>query len=134
MKIIQHSKINIVLTYSRIFSFTSDRFTSGFAFECDERGNVLSSITSEVGSNYRQCLTGFIDEHKIYDLGIKKYEHTYKVPAIGECVCGATLELSGFTNTCECGRDYNWGGQELAPRECWGEETGESAEDILAIK
>ena len=42
-----------------------------------------------------------------------------------KCDCGRTLELPDFTNTCECGRDYNQGGQLLAPREQWGEETGE---------
>jgi hypothetical protein len=40
--------------------------------------------------------------------------------------CGVWLECDQFTNTCErCGADYNWGGQRLAPREQWGEETGE---------
>jgi hypothetical protein len=46
--------------------------------------------------------------------------------------CGEPLECSGFTNTCPiCERDYNWAGQGLAPRSCWGEETGETAADIL---
>jgi hypothetical protein len=35
------------------------------------------------------------------------------------------VTLSAFTNTCRCGRDYNSSGTELAPREFWGEETGE---------
>lgn len=52
----------------------------------------------------------------------------------GTCVCGEEIEFSGFTNTCECGRDYNSSGQELAPRSQWGEETGESLADILSIK
>lgn len=38
------------------------------------------------------------------------------------------------TDACECGRDLNQGGQELGPREQWGEETGESLSDILGIK
>jgi hypothetical protein len=45
--------------------------------------------------------------------------------------CGDEIELSDFTNTCEhCGSDYNWAGQRLAPREHWGEETGEHWLDI----
>ena len=48
-----------------------------------------------------------------------------------KCACGRKLWCEAFTNTCDCGRDYNWAGQELAPRECWGEETGETAADIL---
>jgi hypothetical protein len=40
--------------------------------------------------------------------------------------CGRWLECPDFTNTCpRCGTDYNFAGQALAPRECWGEETGE---------
>ena len=58
----------------------------------------------------------------------------YKVPRIGLCQCGEEVILDHFTNTCECGRDYNRSGQELAPREQWGEETGESLSDILRIR
>jgi len=54
--------------------------------------------------------------------------------AVGECVCcRAHVTLSGFTNTCRCGADYNGAGQHLAPREQWGEETGEHIADILRI-
>ena len=55
-----------------------------------------------------------------------------------ECdVCGGEVTLFGFTNTCptceERGitTDYNASGQLLAPRSQWGEETGETAADIL---
>lgn len=48
------------------------------------------------------------------------------------CACGRWLELDDpMTNTCACGADYNGSGQRLAPREQWGEETGETAADIL---
>ena len=54
-----------------------------------------------------------------------KVIHT-KNGKMGKCHCGKMVELEGFTNTCDnCGRDYNWNGTELAPREQWGEETGE---------
>ena len=48
--------------------------------------------------------------------------------------CGTDLwvDTRNFTNTCECGADYNGYGQLLAPREQWGEETGETVSDILA--
>lgn len=49
-----------------------------------------------------------------------------------ECVeCGDEIACPNFTNTCECGADYNSAGQHLAPRSQWGEETGESLSDIL---
>lgn len=48
--------------------------------------------------------------------------------------CGEELECTKFTNTCpECGTDYSTSGQQLAPRDQWGEETGETEADILAI-
>jgi hypothetical protein len=54
-------------------------------------------------------------------------------PGVGVvlCECGREVVCYGFTNTCECGRDYNHAGQGLAPRACWGEETNETAGDIL---
>jgi len=47
------------------------------------------------------------------------------------CSCGRSVYCSGFTNTCECGADYNMSGQRLADRSQWGEETGETADDII---
>ncbi|MFD2614667.1 hypothetical protein [Paenibacillus gansuensis] len=41
------------------------------------------------------------------------------------CNCGAKIECSGFTTSCPCGRVYNWNGDELAPTDQWGDETGE---------
>lgn len=52
-----------------------------------------------------------------------------------QCECGSTVVCSGFTNTCgDCGADYNMSGSLLAPRSQWGEETGETADDILAAE
>lgn len=51
---------------------------------------------------------------------------------IGLCdSCGREVVLSGFTNTCDCGADYNMNGTRLASRSFWGEETGESLCDIM---
>lgn len=50
-----------------------------------------------------------------------------------KCHCGSEVVCDGFTNTCECGRDYNMSGDLLAPRSQWGEDTGESLVDILRI-
>lgn len=48
--------------------------------------------------------------------------------------CGEWLRCGGFTNTCEsCGADFNHAGQRLASRAQWGEETGESVDDILSV-
>ena len=53
-------------------------------------------------------------------------------PAI-KCACGEEVVCEHFTNTCVCGRDYGFSGALLAPREQWGEETGEHLSDILRI-
>jgi len=50
------------------------------------------------------------------------------------CDCGREVDLVGFTNSCSCGADYDSAGNLLAPREQWGEETGEYLGDILRIK
>lgn len=49
-------------------------------------------------------------------------------PMIITCVCGNLVHLdNSWANECDnCQREYNMQGQELAPREQWGEETGES--------
>jgi len=50
---------------------------------------------------------------------------------IVKCDCGEEVMCHGFTSTCDnCEADYNWAGQRLAPREQWGEETGETYADI----
>jgi hypothetical protein len=62
-----------------------------------------------------------------------RVENETWVPGLTEVkCCGTWLACDRFTNTCHrCGRDYNWNGQALAPREFWGEETGETAGEIL---
>lgn len=57
-----------------------------------------------------------------------------KIYTIVEC-CGDELHCFDFTNTCPiCGTDYNWNGDELAPRSQWGEETGEHPADIVNMR
>jgi hypothetical protein len=51
------------------------------------------------------------------------------------CKCGEEMErhIPGADVECDkCHREYNSSGQELAPREQWGEETGETAADYDA--
>jgi hypothetical protein len=61
---------------------------------------------------------------------INHYRHPREVDV--RCDCGALVTCSGFTTTCDqCGVDYNWNGDRLASRSQWGEETGESYDDIV---
>lgn len=56
-------------------------------------------------------------------------------PRVIRCqYCGTEVVCKSFTNTCRCGADYNHAGQVLAARCQWGEETGETAADILAAE
>lgn len=71
---------------------------------------------------------------KMHDRGVQERDLSGWEPAIGQCSCGEQVYLDRFTNTCHgCGADYNSAGQRLADRSQWGEETGESAADILAV-
>ena len=47
------------------------------------------------------------------------------------CDCGLRVICAEDVNPCRCARDYNMSGQVMAPRNVWGEETGETAADIL---
>ncbi len=50
-----------------------------------------------------------------------------KIAPVVKCSCGMDVVCDSFTNTCfSCGADYNFNGLLLAPREQWGEETGET--------
>ena len=54
---------------------------------------------------------------------------TYKATRVEVKCCGRWMRCDHFTNTCECGADYNLSGARLAPRSQWGEETGEQWHD-----
>ena len=127
MKIIKRREYKESVSYSRDFDF-EDAPGSGYGFTCDEKGEPEVRARS-----FEACLTGIINDRRVIDRGVTTHHHSYVEPAVGECACGRHVYLGHFTNTCECGRDYNSAGQMLAPRSQWGEETGESAADILAI-
>ena len=105
---------------------------AGFSFPCDEDGTPNwdgYGDRPEALANLRGCLCGEFDV--VYE-GVIKDEWSWRVPASGRCHCGKYVELARFTNTCDgCGADYNGSGQELAPREQWGEETGEHWTDCI---
>ena len=130
MEIIQKRKKVRVETYGLAFDYRGDS-SGGFSFECNEQGEVFTDQMSEAAlDNLRMCLAG---DHDVVPQGVRTYAHTYIEPTIGLCDCGEKVYLERFTNTCKCGRDYNSFGQLLAPREQWGEETGEHWTDIINI-
>jgi hypothetical protein len=117
---------------NHVQSFLRADMDGGWSFDCDADGYVNVTLLNEAAKeNLRQCMTG--ENGSTYE-GMQSWPWHYWEPAVARCRCGAEVELRGFTNTCECGRDYNSAGQLLAPRECWGEETGEHPVDIARIR
>jgi hypothetical protein len=105
---------------------------SEFSFPCAPDGNVdTASLPAAARDNFhRVSLAGLAFVRSVLEC-----VHDYTEPAIGECEqCEGEVVLSGFTNTCQlCGADYNMSGHLLAPRERWGEETGETAADVVSV-
>lgn len=126
-EIIQRRQRATQVSYSHEFTWRTDP-GSGFSFTCDERGEII--VTDVNRQNVEGCLSGAFD---VIDHGVVRDERSYTVPAVLRCDCGADVALEGFTNTCRCGADYNMSGQRLASRSQWGEETGETLGEILAI-
>jgi hypothetical protein len=96
---------------------------SGFIFPSDADGEIdESGLCLEARENLATARA------ECRDTGVMAYTHHYRESAEGICDCGRTIVLDcPWVNTCDhCGREYNGSGQELAPREQWGEETGES--------
>lgn len=106
---------------------------AGFGFDCDKDGNVYPLEHEAAQENLAMCRKGEVRGRKIYPKGVETFQSSYVEPAVGRCSCGREVFLEGFTNTCECGLEYNSSGQELAPRSQWGWDTGEHPADIAMI-
>jgi len=132
MKIISKRQLREAVEYNHHFEHRNMP-GAGYGFTCNERGEVdVGALNPCAAVNYQKCLNGTYD---VIDQGIQKSEWSWVEPAIGLCGCGSKMDLDGFTNTCDrCGRDYNMSGQLLAPRSQWGEETGETLDEILRIR
>jgi len=119
VKIIRERETVECVRYVREFTYKSGG--GGYMFDCDADGN-LENPTKEARENFQKCIDG---TYVVQDRGVVPLRWTCTEPRVGRCDCGEEIELSQFTNTCVCGADYNSAGQLLAPREQWGEETGE---------
>lgn len=111
---------------------------AGWGPKCDEEGRVDED---ELRARAPACYAEWVRVQKLgYDDAgyhepyVQKFESTWMRPLLIRCDCGQSLSCSAFTNTCDCGRDYNRSGALLAHRSQWGEETGEALPDILRIE
>src|ERR1700741_4092621 len=121
MRIIRHRSRRTERVYEIFFSYVGHEGTWGFAFACDEAGKI-EKLNPCSQRSYEACLTGVVDGRQVLPGKLRSWNNTISESAIGLCDCGQEVFLTGFTNTCNCGADYNTGGQRLAPREQWGEE------------
>lgn len=130
MRILRERETETSVEYSLSYQWL-DHPGAGFGFPCDESGRVDRVAMKPSGrANYDACALGI---HAVRLEGVLRFENRYTSPRIGECEdCGGEVILDAFTCTCrQCGADYNMSGQRLAPREQWGEETGEHWTDCV---
>jgi hypothetical protein len=119
------------IAHSLVFN-CNDCPGAGYGFPCDEKGLILDAeMQPPAWENLAKCLLGI---HDVTRIGVKTERWHWWDPDIILCdhCRKGEVTLYGFTNTCPvCQADYNFGGQRLAPRSQWGEETGQTAADIL---
>jgi len=129
-KFLKHAERVERTFYELVFSRRDDP-GSGYSFPCSKGGGLLRDQISDVGmDNYRKCRDGI---HPVLPGVIRERVERYTEPAVIKCdCCGARVELyCSWASDCpRCGTEYNGGGQRLAPRSQWGEETGESVFDM----
>lgn len=119
MKIVRQGQRVKVEKYALDFQWNDGPPGCGFSFPCDKQGKLLLEEMHPIGrENLEKCLSG---EYAVTPEGIKDCSYTYWEPAQGRCSCGRIVELADFTNTCDCGLEYNSCGQLLAPRCQWEE-------------
>ena len=128
MKLLQPSHTEEDVEYFLAYVYVDDA-GAGFQFPCDATGTPLLNGRPEAKANYEACLQGEVNGRAVEFVSLAQHVHYRHIPAEGRCACGRLVLLDGFTSTCDCGRDYDSSGHELAPREQWGEETGESPSD-----
>jgi hypothetical protein len=131
---LRHAHRVITVSFTRSFDY-ADEPGSGFSFPCDANGRIGEKgkpLNAGAKANYQACLAGVVDGRKVVDRGLMRREHSYLEPAIIACVdCGKAVTLDHDAARCKCGRYYNLSGQALSDPKNWGEETGETAADIL---
>lgn len=92
---------------------------NGFAFACDENGNL--KLTDEQRENYEFAMS-HPEKFKRFNQ-VVKFTDRYKENASGICGCGKRIELyDEYLGACECphcGQWYNLFGQRLKHPDEW---------------
>lgn len=92
---------------------------SGYMFPCDAVGNLYMN---ELGPEALESLEFCRKTDTLIEEGVVDCSYDYTECAILKCACNREVTLDIYTNTCDCGREYNLFGQELAPRSQWEDE------------
>lgn len=147
MSIKNYQPSEFITKYYKTTSISTPEDSNGCSYDFRVEGNVMdeqefidcyiqeriqmwNDFGYDKGTWSKNKDNGYQNLMKTLEANNYKFQHinwksTHREPARGTC-CGFNIELSAFTNTChECGAEYNSGGQLLASRDFWGEETGE---------
>lgn len=109
-----------------------DGCNNGFAFPCDEKGNLLPDMFEAAMENWRWCI---VHPERFFRYNRKiSWKHTWREPNTGTCHCGQEMELiNEYMGACECpkcGRWYNLFGQELKPVKEWDDDDYDPNEEL----
>lgn len=117
LKNIVYGRDSEEVTYELRFFYKKDRGNSGFAFPCDENGNILE-MGKDAMVNYETFLRN-PEEFRIFN-ELTKVVRKYREPDYGTCYCGNRIYLGRDQQCSKCGKWYNAFGQELLPPDEWG--------------
>ena len=106
-KLIKERELITGIEYTKEYVWKDD-VSSGFSFDCDEKGN----IDCKYALKNIKLAKEKVKKGELLYYGIIKREYSYYTPAIYECHCGRKVEIDGDTR-CKCGQWYNGFGQEL---------------------
>lgn len=112
------AKMQKATAYELVFD---DGHNNGFAFPCDESGNLLPELSKEAVANYQYCMAYPENFERYNKVVCRKWR--YRQNATGVCSCGEKIELyDAYMGACECpycGQWYNLFGQKLNPPDQW---------------
>lgn len=120
--------------YEYTYAGTEPRFRGcGFSFPCEKDGTIKFDEMEMAGKENLMYAIQAAERGEYYDEGVVDHSREVAEPAVIKCNgCQRHLTLDSlWENECECGCLYNGSGQQLRPREEWGEETGETYADIV---
>ena len=116
-ELIRPSKRTYHKEYNIVFRYVEDP-NSGYSFPCNEQGTVsLETLPPSAVNNYIACCLGDVNGQAVALVGVEASDYAVVENAVIRCDCGRPLELDDWYSTAcpACGREYNGGGQLLAP-------------------